>query len=218
MDSSFLAFDLGAASGRTLHGRLKQGRLEVREIHRFSNEMLEIDGHLRWHAPRLFEEMKNGLSRAVREMPGEFNGLAVDTWGLDFGLLDPEGDLLNLPVTYRDARTDGMMERFFEVIPREQVYASTGIQFMPINTLFQLHALKLENAVDLKKANALLFMPDLFSHLFSGIKKTEYTIATTSQMIDARTSDWSSALIKALGIAPGLLQEIVRPGTVVGAL
>jgi rhamnulokinase len=180
--------------------------------------MLFVRGHWRWNIYRLFEEMKKGLGLAAERTGGRIESLAVDTWGVDFGLVGADGAILDLPVTYRDERTEGAMERFFEILPREKVYGLTGIQFMPFNTLFQLHAARMQSPALVDAAQDLLFMPDLFNYLFTGAKASEFTIATTSQLVDPRTGAWSDELLDALGVARGLMQEIARPGTTLAPL
>ncbi|MHC4941945.1 MAG: rhamnulokinase [Planctomycetota bacterium] len=210
---AFVAFDLGAESGRTILGKFKAGKLHIEEINRFPNGMVHVLGHWRWNIYRLFEEMRNGLRLAAEKGGGKIESLAVDTWGVDFGLVGADGAILDLPVTYRDERTQGMMDRFFEIVPRERVYRLTGIQFMPFNSLFQLHAMKTGKSAVLEAATDLLFMPDLFNYLFTGRKESEFTFATTSQLYDPGTGDWSGELLDALDVPRSLMQKIAMPGT-----
>jgi rhamnulokinase len=211
----YVAFDLGAESGRSVLGTLADGRLEVRELARFRNEMVRADDHLRWDVPRLFDELKAGLRACASE---RLDGIGIDTWGVDFGLLGRDGKLVELPVAYRDARTDGAMERFFERVPRERLYELTGIQMMQFNTVFQLDTMARSKSPALDAAADLLFMPDLLSYLLTGTKQTEFTIATTSQLYDPRRAAWAGELFQALGVPLGLMQPIVEPGTVIGAV
>jgi rhamnulokinase len=208
---SFLAIDLGAGSGRAIVGSLEGGRVHLEEKSRFPNEMLVIRGHWHWNLFTLFEAMKAALGKAagVRSM-------AVDTWGVDFGLLARDGSILGLPYTYRDPRTEGIMDRFFKQVPRERVYAWTGNQFMPFNSLFQLFAMKEANSPLLEAASDLLFMPDLFNYLFTGEKRTEFTYATTSQLYNPVAKGWEEKLFEALGVPSSVMQEIVPPGTPLG--
>jgi rhamnulokinase len=214
---SYLAFDLGAESGRAVLGTIDAGRLATREIRRFPNGPVDVRGRLRWDAPRLLAEM----AAAVREcgaLGARPSSLAIDTWGVDFGILGPGGDLAGLPICYRDPGLVGAMEDFFSRVPREKIYDLTGIQFLPFNSLFQLHAMAKEKPRPLESASALLFMPDLFSYLLTGTKVTEYTVASTSQLLNPRTGTWAGELLEAAEIPPNLLGDIVAPGTVIGPL
>lgn len=211
---SFLAFDLGAESGRAMRGTLEGGRLRLEEVHRFPNGMLFVCGHWHWNAFRLFEEMKRALAVCAERRDGRMESLAVDTWGVDFAFLAADGSVLGLPYAYRDPQTDGAMEAFFERIPREEVYRLTGIQFMQLNTLFQIFALKRRGSPLLAAARDLLFMPDLFHYLFTGAKRTEFTFATTSQLFNPVKKAWEPALFEALQVPLSLMQEVVPAGTV----
>jgi rhamnulokinase len=213
---SFLAFDLGAASGRAVLGSLENKRLKIKEISRFPNTMLSIHGHLYWNIYRLFEEIQKGLAACAGE--ARIQGIALDTWGVDFGVLAEDGTILGLPHAYRDPHTQGMMEEFFKKVPKERIYELTGIQFMPFNSLFQLFTLERSESSSLKNAHDLLFMPDLFNYLLTGEKKTEFTMATTSQMYNPRKAGWEGELFDALGISKSLMEEVIQPGTVIGNL
>jgi rhamnulokinase len=213
---SFLAFDLGAASGRAILGQLDSDRLTIQERHRFCNEMLPVRGHLHWDVHRLFDEILTGLSICAQAAPLE--SLAVDTWGVDFALLGKDGTLLDLPYAYRDAHTQGVMEDFFKKIPKHRVYGLTGIQLLPFNSLFQLHAMKKAESSLLDAAGDLLFMPDLFHYLLSGEKTSEFTISTTSQLFNPQKGDWEKELFDALGLSPSLMEEIIPPGSKIGKL
>jgi rhamnulokinase len=217
-DLLFLAFDLGAESGRTILGRLEGGRVAIRELTRFPNAPIRVLGHLHWNVYALFEEIKKGMKAARSEAGGRPESLAVDTWGVDFGLLTPDGTILGLPFAYRDTRTQGAMDEFFTRMPRAEIYRRTGIQFLPFNTLFQLFAAAKLNPALMGQAGALLLMPDLFSYLLTGQKVSEFTIASTSQLLDPFARKWDEGLLSALGAPPGLMQRIVPPGTVIGAL
>ncbi len=214
--SSFLAFDLGAASSRAVLGFFENNRLKIKEISRFPNEILSIHGHMYWNIFRLFEEMKQGMAACANET--QVQGIALDTWGVDFGFLAKDGTILGLPYSYRDPHTQGAMEKFFQKVPRQMIYELTGIQFMPLNSLFQLFALKKNKSSLLENAQDLLFMPDIFNYLLTREKKTEFTIATTSQLYNPRKSDWEGELFDALGISKSLMKEIVQPGTIIGSL
>jgi rhamnulokinase len=196
-------------------GELDGGRLSVREVSRFPNRMLELNGHLFWDVWHLLNEMKNGLRACVEERP---TSIGIDTWGVDFGLLAPDGTLLGLPYSYRDDRALGVMSRFYRLVPRRRVYELTGIQFLSINTLYQLCAMRRDRSPLLDVASDLLFMPDLFVYLLTGRKNTEFTIATTSQLYNPARQVWSAELLKALGLPKRLMQDIVQPGTEIGPL
>lgn len=214
--TSYLALDLGAESGRAILGRLEGARLEIEELHRFPNQPRERAGQ-RWDLPQLFQEIKTGLRRAG-ERGGPLVSVGLDTWGVDFGLLDQAGELVEPPFCYRDHRTDGAPEQFFRLLPRERVYELTGIQVMQINTLYQLYAMVRDRAPALARAKTLLLMPDLFTYLLTGGKQAEFTIATTSQLYNPQAGGWEPELLEALGIAPDLLPPLVGPGNTVGPL
>jgi len=214
----FLGFDIGASSGRTVLGTLKDEKISTKELHRFPNDTVNILGNLRWNIVDLFENIKQGMKVCASEITTKPESIAVDTWGVDYGLLAADGNLLGLPYGYRDARTDGMMDEFFKIIPRDRVYGLTGIQFMQLNTLFQLFAMAQAKSPLLKIVSDLLFMPDMISYFLTGIKKTEFTIATTSQLYNPHKKDWDDDLFAALGVSKGIMQKIVPPGTVLGNL
>jgi rhamnulokinase len=214
---AFLAFDLGAESGRALLGRLEGERLTVREISRFPNGMLSLHGRLHWNVFRLFEHIKDALRTVAREGAAA-DSVGLDTWGVDFALLARDGGVLGLPFAYRDPHTAGAMDSFFRKVPREEVYARTGIQFLPLNSLFQLEAMARDRSPLLEAAADLLFIPDLFHYFLSGVKKTEFTFATTSQLYNPSTRDWDGRLLDALGLPRSLFQQLVEPGTIIGLL
>ena len=213
---NYLAFDFGATSGRTILGTLGD-KLELRELTRFPNRQIRALGTTYWDFLDLFEQIKQGLVCAAGEGRA-IRGIAVDTWGVDFGLLASDGSLLGNPVSYRDPRTDGMMEKVFARIARDRIYRLTGIQFMQLNTLYQLFALAQSRSPQLEAAETLLFMPDLFNYFLTGEKRTEYTIASTSQLLNAQKRSWEREILTALDVPHSILTPIVRPGTVVGPL
>ncbi|UCC69042.1 MAG: rhamnulokinase [Armatimonadota bacterium] len=215
---ALLAFDLGAESGRTILGTLDGRQLNIRELSRFPNGMAALLGHLHWDVLQLFQEMKKGLRMCAAEVTAEPESIGVDTWGVDFALLAPDGSLVGLPYGYRDPRTNGAMEEFFRRVPRERVYELTGIQFIQFNSLFQLFAMVRERCPLLPVASDMLFMPDLFNYLLTGARRNEFTVATTSQLYNPVTGDWEEELFAALGISRDIMQEIVPPGTVLGKL
>jgi rhamnulokinase len=219
MNDSYLAFDLGAESGRAILGTLgDDGRLRTRELHRFRNGPVETLGRLHWDVLGLWREILQGLRACSAAGCPSPRSVGVDTWGVDFGLLDERGGLLGTPMAYRDRRFPPAMESFLASFPRERLYELTGIQFLPFNSVFQLHALAREDGPALRQAASLLFMPDLFHAFLAGVRKTEATIASTTQMVNPRTGAWEPEIVRALGIRPEILPEIVPPGTVLGPL
>ena len=214
----FLAFDLGAESGRAVMGLLKNGRLELADVHRFSTVGTAVGDSLYWDVLKLFGEMKQGMRLAVQEHGRDIAGAGIDTWGVDFGLLGPDDALLENPHCYRDSRTDGMMEEAFKAVPHEEIYAATGIQFMQLNTLYQMLSLARNRRWLLDTARTMLMMPDLFNFWFTGVKANEFTEATTTQFYNPREGGWAKSLLDRLDIPTHFLGEIVPPGTVLGKL
>jgi len=214
----FLAIDLGAESGRAILGTLADGKLSLEELHRFPNTPVRVTTGLHWDTFHLFHEIQQGLAVAGRERHLELDGIGVDTWGVDFGLLGADGELIANPRHYRDERNDGMLEKVFAVVPREAVFAETGIQFMQLNSLYQLYAAKLAGSPGLHHAKTLLFMPDLLNYWLTGVMKAERTIASTSQFYDPKRRTWASGLLGKLGLPESILPEIVEPGVKLGNL
>ena len=214
---NFLGFDFGASSGRAMLGTFENGKMEIQEIHRFSNDPVMLCGRFVWDLPRLVYEMKQALLKLSR-MNVKVSGIGIDTWGVDFGLLDKDGNLLGLPVHYRDARTEGMADEVCKVIPREELFGLTGIAFNQFNTLFQLYAMKKAGDPALEMADTMLFMPDLLAYFLTGKKGVEYTIASTSQLLDPRTRNWSDEVFDRLGLPKKLMGKIERPGALRGTL
>ncbi len=214
----FLAFDLGASSGRAMLGRLSDERLTIKEVHRFANGGVRLNDGLHWDVLHLWREVKAGIRLAAQQAGDALLSLGVDTWGIDFGLLDSSDALIGNPYHYRDARTDGMMEAAFERVPQDEIYEGTGIQFIQINTLYQLLAMVQAQSPQLDIAETLLTMPDLFNFWLTGRKVSEFTIATTTQCYDPRAGDWATGMLDALDIPTRLFQAIVAPGTVLGPL
>jgi rhamnulokinase len=213
----FLAFDLGAESGRGILGRLDGSRLSLEIIHRFPNGAVRTLDALHWDVLRLYSEMLQTLRRCAAQH-GALDGIGVDTWGVDFALLGRGGVLLGNPRHYRDPYTEGIMEQAFARVPRAEIFRHTGIQFMRFNTLFQLLALQRDRSPLLDMAETLLFMPDLFHYWFTGIKVNEYTDASTSQMLDANTRNWSHELIRAFALPSQIFGTLIQPGAVLGPL
>ena len=216
--SSFLAFDIGASSGRAILGTLENNKLELVEVHRFKNQMTQIHGSFFWNIYSLFDELKTGLKKCISEYKIQPASVGIDTWGVDYSLVTSDGYLAGLPFAYRDHRTDNSMEEFFRILPKKDTYLLSGIQFMQFNTLFQLFASVQQNYAGLKIAENLLFTPDTLNYLFTGIRKNEYTIASTSQLMKPGKAEWEARLFEAAGIPGKLAGEIIQPGTVLGEL
>lgn len=216
MNKRVLAFDFGASSGRAILGSYDGEKLHLEEIHRFSNDPVEVCGVFHWDVLRLFHEIKQGISKAVHA--GGFDAIGIDTWGVDFGLIDKKGRLINNPVHYRDTRTVGMMDKVFEVIPKEELYGKTGIQFVSFNTIFQLAYLQMYEPETLAMADKALLMPDLFAYLLTGEMKAEYSIVSTTQCLDPETGDWAYDLLDRLEIPRRLFPPIIDAGESYGLL
>lgn len=217
MKEAYLAIDFGGGSGRVIAGCLSEGELVLDTIYRFPNRQVRMGGHVYWDFLSLFEDMKTGIRMAV-EKGYTLKSIGIDTWGVDFGLIDKQGNLLGNPVCYRDSRTEGMPEEFFSKVDVKAHYAESGTQVMAINTLFQLYAMKKEDNAQLKVADKLLFMPDLFSYYLTGVANNEYSIASTSELLDAKARTWNFKLIRELGLPEHLFSEVVMPGTSRGFL
>ncbi len=215
---SYIAVDLGAESGRVMLAALDAEKLSLREIHRFPNGPIQQDGSMRWDFKQLCAAIKTGIGQAARQAGGEVSGIAVDSWGVDFGLIDKSGKLIENPYHYRDSRTDGMLERAYEKLPRQQIYHHTGIQFMQLNTVYQLLAMRLKNDPVLAKTDKLIFMADLVAYYLCGEVFAEYSLASTSQMMDMRTGTWSKAIFDSFDLPMHIMPKIVPPGTIVGRL
>lgn len=209
MTADYLAFDLGAESGRAMLGRLRDGVLQLEEIHRFPNHPLREAGSLKWNIRALWAEMQQALDRT----PENLKSIGVDTWGVDYGLLDAHGELIENPHHYRDCRTEGVMDSVCARFSREKIYEITGIQFLPFNTIYQLCATPPEI---LARSACLLTIPDLLNYWLAGVRAAEYTIATTTQLIDAQKRAWAFDLIAELGLPAHLFPPIVEPGTPIG--
>lgn len=212
----FLAFDLGASSGRAILGILENKKLELVEVHRFKNQMAHIHGHYYWNIYSLFDELKTGLKKCITEYDIQPDSIGTDTWGVDYALINKEGQIMNLPYAYRDPRTANSMEEFFKKLPKKETYLYSGIQFMQFNTLFQLFASAQEKYSGLNVAESVLFIPDALNYLFTGVKKNEYTIASTSQLLKPGKAEWEPKLFEVTGIPLSLMGEIIQPGVEIG--
>jgi len=217
-NANYIAVDLGAESGRVMLGRIAGGRLTLEQVHRFGNGPVQEQGTLRWDFPKLLSEIKTGIGKATQTAGGKVAGIGVDTWGVDFGLLGPGGKLLENPYHYRDSRTNGMMDKAFEIMPKRRVYENTGIQFMQLNSLYQVLAMRLANSEVLVKTERLLFMADLISYFLCGKAFGEYTLASTSQMMDMKTGKWSQPIFDELALPMKIMPKITMPGVVVAKL
>lgn len=217
MRKYYLAIDIGASSGRHILGHLDNGKIAIEEIHRFHNSMEMLQGELSWDTKYLFEEIKTGMKKCAEANKIPVS-MGIDTWAVDFVLLDKDNELLGKAVAYRDSRTEGMEEKVFEVFSEKQLYSSTGIQRQQFNTIYQLMALKQKKPEVLKKAEKLLMIPDYFHFLLTGRGATEYTNATTTQLINAETKQWDMDIIEGLGYPKKIFQELLLPGTILGQL
>ena len=216
-NKSFLAFDLGATSGRSILGTIEHGRLQMKELTRFPNQILQIGDHFHWNIYSLFEHLRAGLIAAKNEGV-EITSIGIDTWGVDFAMLAEDGSILGAPYAYRDPHTVGAPEKYFEIVPREKVYNLTGIQVMNFNSLYQLFALNHADNSLLKATKEILFMPDALAYMLTGNKVVEYTIASTSQILNPRTKQFEAELLEKAGVCPSILGEIVMPGHEIGTL
>ncbi len=217
MTRRYLALDLGAESGRAMLAHLAEHRVELTEVHRFPNVPVRLPNGLYWDTLRLFHEMCEGIRVAATQID-ELDGIGVDTWGVDFGLLDGNGNLLENPRHYRDTRTHGVSEQVFTAVPREEIFRQTGIQFMEINSLYQVYCMQRDSPELLNIAANLLFMPDLFNFFLTGVAASERTIASTSQFYDPVRRCFATDMLRRLGIHAGFLGELLDPGTELGSV
>ena len=211
MQEGYIAVDFGASNGRVIFGTIKDNKLELKEIYRFANYQVLIGNHLYWDFPYLFSEMKKGIKKASDE--GYYiKSIGIDTWGVDFGFIDKNGNLLSNPIAYRDGYTQRVFENTFTLEGKKQLYYMAGVQSMNINSLYQLLALKEEKNPVLEYADKMLFMPDLFAYYLTNEKFSEYTIASTSELLNAKQRDWNYDLIKDLSFRKDMFCCIVKPG------
>ncbi len=216
--TDYLAIDLGAESGRTIVGRFNGEQISLEVVHRFANGPTPVFGSLYWDPLGLYAEIRKGMALYAKENKHHLAGIGLDTWGVDFGLIGPKDTLLGNPHHYRDGRTNGMVETACKIVSRQEIFEQTGIQFMQINTLYQLLAMKLSGDPTLEMAQSLLMMPDLLNFWLTGIKAAEYSIVSTTQCYDPRQGTWAYDLLGRLGIPTSIFEEIIQPGTVVGTL
>ena len=217
MERHFFAVDLGASSGRTILGTLKEGQLLQKELTRFPNQLIRAAGHYYWDLYALYWEIIKGLQLVAKENI-QIESIGIDTWGVDVALFGKDGSLLRSPYSYRDPHTVGAMEEYFKLVPKERVYEITGIQFMNFNTLFQLFTLRKNHDSALEAADKILFTPDALSYLLTGDMVTEYSILSTSSMMDPRTKRISQELIEPIGIKEDMFGRYVQPGETIGYL
>lgn len=216
MQTNVLAIDLGASSGRAIVGRYSNDQLALEEVHRFKNSPIEKDGGLYWDVDTLFKEILTGIKKASDAY--KISSVGIDTWGVDFGLINADGELIDLPINYRDKRTQGLAEHYAEKFGAKQLYQATGNQIMDINTLFRLLMLKDEQPEQLEKAEALLMMPDLFNYLLTGKKRAEVSIASTTQAFNPFEKEWNQELIKAFDLPVDMFPEVAKAGMVLGQI
>ena len=214
----YLAVDLGAESGRVIAGLFDGGQVEIRELHRFRNGPVNVGGTLRWDVVHLWREIQDGIAKATAQCGGSISSIAVDTWGVDFVLMSQTEELLGLPYCYRDARTTGMLNHTLTRVPREEIFAETGLQFMEINTLYQLVAMNQTNPELMQQAATFLLIPDFINWLLCGSRVVEFTNATTTQCLNARERDWARGMLTRLELPTEMFPPVVDPGTVLGPI
>ncbi len=217
-ENKFIGFDLGAESGRCVVGKLSDNKLTLHEVHRFTTHSIKYDEGFHWDILAIYEEIKKGLINAQKEFGSEFDGIGIDTWGVDYVLIDKDGRIIGYPYHYRDDRTDDIMKQAFQILPKEEIYSKTGIQFAQFNTLFQLISETKQKSNLLNITDKMLLIPDYLSFLLTGKKKAEFTIASTTSLLDSSTRKWSWELIDAFCLPRRIFPEIIDPGTTIGNL
>ncbi len=213
----FLAIDLGAGSGRGIIGKFDNKKVELEEVNRFDNQVITLFGHDYWNIYDLYEKIKDSIKKAFIKY-NKLDGIGIDSWGVDFVFLDRYGNLIGLPNMYRDSRVDGIPEKFYKIIPKEEIYKETGIQFLKLNSLYQIYSFKLDYPEMFNYVDRILFLPDYLNYLLTGEKLNEYTISSTSQMLRADTKKWSDKILKGIGIKSSLFSEVNEPGNKIGNL
>ncbi len=215
MPTYYLAIDIGASSGRHILGCLEDGKIKIEEIYRFANGLIKVDGHLCWDIDNLKNQVLNGIKKCaeIGKIPAT---IGIDTWGVDFALLDKNDDIIGNVVGYRDSRTDGMDKVVGKFYSEEELYAITGIQKQKYNTIYQLMAIKEQNPEQLEEAESMLMVPEYLTFMLTGIKNAEYTECTTGQLVDPESKNWNYELIEKLGLPKKIFMPISKPGTVVG--
>ena len=213
----YLAIDLGASSGRAIVGILEDGKITLEEMHRFENGPTERGSSLYWNAESLFAEIKEGIRKSLAKYP-DIRSMGIDTWGVDYVIVKPDGSFAREPYNYRDSRTDNVPEEVFQIVPEAELYSRTGMQLMQINTLFQLVAHRKQHPEDFADGNIMLMIPDALSSLFSGDRTCEYTEASTSHMLNAITREWDFVTLDKLGFPRSFFPKITQPSTIVGKL
>ena len=214
----FIAFDFGAESSRAVAGSLEKGKLVLKEIYRFTTGMMPLHGHLYWNIYRFYEEIIKALNICGREENIKPRSIAVDTWGVDFGMLAADGTIVRIPYAYRDPQVVEAMHHFHSIISPERIYSLTGISMQPFNSLYHLHAMRRSNDLALEAGQRVMFIPDLLNYLLSGVKKTEFSFATTSQLFNPFKGEWEDELLRAVGLDASYMNEIIEPGQLIGRL
>ena len=217
-DLTVLAFDLGASSGRSIIGKLQNNNLELETLYRFANRGIHLFDSFYWNILNLYQEIKTSLSLFAKKYGKNLNAIGIDSWGVDFVLLDENDKIIGLTHHYRDARTKGIIEKMTKVVPKEEIYSQTGIQFMSLNTSTQLFSMVLNKSSQLSIVKSILMIPDYLNYLLSGVKSTEYSIATTTQLYNPLKKKWADGLIKKLGLQPEWFCKLIEPGTILGTL
>ena len=216
--NKFLAFDFGAESSRAVAGTLLKDKLVLKEIYRFTTGMLPLGGHLYWNIYRFYEEIIKALTICSREANVSPRSIAIDTWGVDFGMLAADGTIIRIPYAYRDPQVVEAMDDFHRIISPEKIYSLTGISMQPFNSLYHLHAMRCSNDLALESGQRVMFIPDLLNYLLSGVKKTEFSFATTSQLYNPFKRNWEDELLSAVGLDSSYMNDIIEPGQVIGRL
>jgi len=215
---TYLAIDQGAESGRAVLGKFDGERLSIQEIYRYPNSMVKIHNHYYWDVLYLYREIKRAMSICAKQYTGHLDGIGIDNWAVDFGLLDKNGELLGFPYAYRDPKNVEAIKEGFKRMPRKRIYQITGIQFLPFNTAFQMLSLRLMRPALLDSARVFLFMADIFNYFLTGVKKAEFSVVSGSQLYDNNEYEWSKEIFDSFGIPFSIVPKVIDPGTVLGEL